>query len=232
MIGIGLGAATVAAILARRSGGGGGPATPPTIRGYLAMTPKTFNSSTMSANAPAETEIGDLLLMFVGCDGGVTFSGLPAGWTQEGIQSNGSVVTGAVFSKIADGSDTFDATLSASEQNTGGMFALTGANTVEVGGYSTGSSNTPNSGELVLSQERAAVWFSFVALDNNLIADPPSALPTDFASYEIERPALSNSASTAVAYRIFSATSQDPGAWTTGFGSTPWAAMTVAAYQS
>lgn len=116
------------------------------------FTPALLGSSTWRNSAdtkshgpitlPSGVEVGDLLLCVFSVDAAPTCTA-SAGWTKLGQASYSTTVTGAIFWKIATGSDALTVTTSSSEQSSAIVWRLAHARGIE-GAAEAGSSGYPN----------------------------------------------------------------------------------------
>lgn len=97
----------------------------PAVAGTNTSRTTTTNTTSHAATLPASVAAGDLLVCKLAIDGNPTVTPSP-GWAKLGQASNGTVVTGAVAYKIADGLyDDLTWTSSATEQSSNASYRIT-----------------------------------------------------------------------------------------------------------
>lgn len=135
---------------------------------------QTSNSTSWTLTYPTNLASGDLILAFVATDGNnVSVAPTwPSGWVNIILRGSGDAVTGMVYGKIADGSETgnFTLTLSASEQGAWRIFRITGW-------YGSGLST--NAGG---SNDGAGVAAANTSGSGNANPNPPSLDPANWAT--------------------------------------------------
>jgi hypothetical protein len=177
-------------------------------------------------------DVGDIIVIISSVDGNPTVSAGGGStnndWVKLGQASNGTVVTGAIFYRIAteskavNAANTFQCSYTASEQSSFIAFvvrdaiALTGDN---ANGSSTNSNpplHTPPNGA------KDYLWIATRSGDSTVQA---TAAPTNYTDLETQAGAT-NSAATAIAIRFLNAASEDPETFTSA--SEQWVSWTLA----
>jgi hypothetical protein len=151
---------------------------------------------------PSGITAGDLLIIVFSADGDTNCTIGSGGWTrldQTKADSGGFfLVTGAIFWKIAAGSDTATVTTSTSEETSHIVYRIDGASEIMSWRYNSGSST--NSAPLDLDQGNVGsedyLWLVTRSGDNTVQA---SAAPTGFTDLTTITAANSTGASTAAA---------------------------------
>lgn len=159
---------------------------------------------------PAGIVAGELLLVVFSVDGNPTCTA-SAGWTKLGQASNTTVVTGAVFWKIATGGDTLTVTTSVAEQSSWGSLRISGANSV-FGTSSNGSSTNSDPPSFTAGTDDDHLWVVTRSGDSTV---QPTNLPGGMVDAQTIAGAGANSASTATAeYSATRLLTVDPNPWT------------------
>ena len=202
--------------------------TAPTITSYGAGGNST-NVTSHSITLPTSITVGKRIVVVFSVDGAPTVSidtGVSgSNWSIVGQASQSSVV-GAIISKIAEGSDVLTLTTTAGEQATwismqvdsdGDIYAASATG-------NSADSNPPNLDPSVGSKD--FLWIATRSGDaspDNLVA---TAAPLNYGDLQTQQAATTAGASTNTATRALTASSEDPGAFTSG--SEQWVAWTVA----
>lgn len=200
----------------------------PDVAATIAGADSVNGTSHVISTFPSGTTAGDLLVVVYSVDGSPTCSTTSTGWDKIGQASNGANVTGAVFWKIATGSDSLTITTSASERGTWVIYRITGhdpsapiAGSASANGSST-NSNPPNVAPAAGSG--AYLWIVTRSGDANLVQ--ATAAPTNYGALINSDESASGGAATATAWRKATASSEDPGTFTSG--SEQWVSWTIA----
>lgn len=194
------------------------------------------NSPTQTFSVPSGVQSGDrLLLLCSGFNSGLVFN-FPSGWSQ--VANTGNVdVTGAAFTKIADGTEgaTVVATLNKDDFLGYVFLRISGASSTSLpeGVASVGSSGTPDSPSLDPSGwgVEATLWITSGHYGFKTNATGVAA-PTGF-SYN-DGAGLNFGCPCVVASLSSSVTSKDPGAWTISPNPSGgrWVGLTIAVRSS
>lgn len=190
------------------------------IEARQAWVSSTSDSNSFSPTMPSGITAGDLLVCIFSCDENPTISA--AGWNKLGQESNGSVVTGAVFWKIAVGGDSITVTTSTNQQASAITYRISGAFGI-IGSPANGSSTNSNPPNLNAFLSRDYLWIATRSGDSTTVA---TAAPSNYANLQTQAAAGTNGASTNTAERALSASSEDPGAFTSA--NEQWASWTLA----
>ena len=157
---------------------------------------------------PTGIVAGNLLVVVFSSDGAPTVTA-PAAWTKVGQLSDATnAVTGAVFWKVATGSDTLTLTTSVAEQSSHIAFRITGGASVW-GISSSGSSTNSAPTELALYGQVDHLWICTRSGDSTVV---PSAAPAGMTPLTNQAAVGTLSASTSTA----EATSLDSTTYTPG----------------
>lgn len=167
---------------------------------------------------------GEMLVVIFSCDGNPTVSiGSGTNWNMLGQASNGSATTGAVFWKIADGTDALTIATSASEGSTSTTIRIANADTIE-GVPSNG--NGADSDPAELTPSGGAKDYLWLATRSGDSFDRATSGPTNFNNYLIGTEGNSAGASTDVAEVVLNAAVLNPAAFDSP--SNPWVCWTLA----
>jgi len=188
----------------------------------------TSDATTWAAYSGVNVEKGSIFV--ASCGRATTFSTSSPNWTKLGEQfsaalGSGGDVDSAVFYKTANAAsdsltiDTTDAT-----QFTGILLRVSGGGIV--GGAS--QADTDNPPNLALSGTRDVLWVALICAGWSEIA---SAAPSGYSGLTRVQGLTANAASTSLAYRSVSASSQNPGAFS-GISADGGSAWTLALYAS
>lgn len=196
----------------------------PKNRGW-AQTNENSDSTSHTLNMPSNIAAGELLIAYASVDGNpdVTvdtgYSG--TGWVKLGQRSTlSNNVCGSVFYKTAVGGDLLRLNTSASEHGTYIVARYEGGGTVTGDNAASTSSNAnPPNHNPGSSADRT--WISFASWDAATVG---SAAPTNYVSRVLQANDATG-ASTGYADRYLTASSEDPGTFTSS--SAPWVTWTV-----
>lgn len=186
----------------------------------------TISGTSHSVTLPSGIESGDLLLAFWACDSDEDGAGdheASAGWTRLDIDTNTGIV-GAVYYKIADGSDSLTITTTDGELGCFVCMRIVNAGTPE--STSTNSSGTNADPPLHTPSGGSAkyLWVAAAAFDANAVLDV-TAGPGGYSSL-INQPQLSGAGvRLAVANFKSESSSENPGTFTST--TEQWVAFTV-----
>lgn len=183
----------------------------------------TSDTTSHSISMPSGINVGDLLVVVFSVDGNPTCSVGSGNWNKLGQASNSTVVTGAVFWKIAEGSDTCTVTTSASEQSTHVSLRISGAKFL-FGTSANGSSTNSNPPNFDAYISKEYLWLATRSGDSTVVA---TAAPTNFSNLQTQTASGTSGASTNTAERITTASSQNPGTFTSN--TEQWVSWTLAA---
>ena len=189
----------------------------------------TVNATTHSITFPAGIVAGELLLAFVSIDGTQTTADNEGRWTKiAGQQKNGSIVTGAVFAKIAEASGSADdlTVISANEQASWVTFRISGHGGLPTASMANGSST--NSNPPSHTPPYGAQDYLWIVSRHGDGATGVTAgnQPANYSNLTGVTHANAGGASTHTAERELNASSTDPGTFTSALEQ--WATFTVA----
>jgi hypothetical protein len=213
--------------LPRSVQGAAGPPTIDPISLFPVVQSRTKNHNTSdttshSISLPGGILAGELLLVIFSVDEAPTVSintGVSGGsWTQLITTSQAANVTGVILTKIAvgGGSDVLTLTTSTAQQSSHISYRINGTQVLTpVAGQSlTDNGSNPNPPSLTpATGQRSYLWIACRCGDSN--ANVATAAPSGYANF-YQEVGSNNGASTAVAERSLNASTEDPGAWTSG----------------
>lgn len=191
------------------------------------------DATSHSITLPSGIVVGDLLLVVFSVDNNPTVTvntGVSgSNWTKLGQDNEGSDVTGAIFWKIAEGSDVLTLTTSSSQQSTHISYRISGGTTFEVTGTSANDDqnatnppdHTPPTGSAPY------LWIATASRNSSSIH---TGAPINFSGL-LTQAGGSSGASTSTATRNFTGTNQNPGTFSGG-GDVEWVAYTLSVYST
>lgn len=193
--------------------------------GSEALSDRTTRSITIPAGA-----VGERIVVVFSCDGAVTCT-TPSSplWTRVGQQSNGSAVTGAVFSKLSasPAEDGLTITTSTAQQAT--WVVLRVANALEiVAAFANGSSTNSNPPLLQTGLPPTSsyrLWVATRSGDSTVVA---TASPINFGNLTTQQAPGTGSASTSTAENVGLGSELDPTAFTSA--TEQWVCATLLLY--
>ncbi len=182
----------------------------------------TGNSTSHTVTLPAGTQVGDLLLVVMSCDGGTLINEVN-GWERHFVGYNTTIVSSAIYWQFATTtSPLLTVGTAASEECSHVSYRIEGAGAphmVSANGSGT-NSNPPN---LITSGTRDYLWIAARSGDSTVVA---TVAPTNFTNMITLAANTTGGASTNAATRSFRASSQDPGTFTSA--TEQWVAWTIA----
>lgn len=192
------------------------------------------NTTTHAITLPAHLA-GDRLVVHFASDGSAATSvntgSSSSGWEKLGQASNTTVVSGSIFTIIAESaSETLTITTAASEQSSHTVLVVRpgAGKTTEIAGGSANGSST-NSNPPSLTPGAGAVdylWIATRAGDSTVVA---TVAPTSFGNLQTQAAAGTAGASSNTAERELNAASNDPAAFTST--SEQWVSWTLAVWE-
>lgn len=198
------------------------------VQSTLAGADTVNGTSHVISTFPSGTTAGDLLVVVYSVDGSPTCSTTSTGWNKLGQASNSTNVTGAIFWKIATGSDSLTITTSASERGTWVIYRITGHDpSAPIAGSQSANGSSTNSNPPSVSPAAGSgdyLWLVTRSGDANLVQ--ATAAPTDFEPLVNSDESASGGAATATSWRKFTGSTLDPGTFTSG--SEQWVSWTIA----
>lgn len=198
-----------------------------------ATTTSASGSATHTINLPSGIASGNLLFLIVQWkNDSASVSSLSQTWNVLTGQTGSSRRT-AMFWRVSDGTEgaTTTVTFSASTDMVMGLaYRTTGAQSVEIGTYATGSSNSPNPPSLSPSWGSAkTLWAIYIGVADN--RQSLSSYPSNYTLSQITSVGSASSGSTNqeawLAGYQNEASSEDPGTGTLS-SSLSWVAQTIA----
>lgn len=190
----------------------------------------TTNAGTHTVTFPAGVSTDELLLAFVASDGGPVLDDSAGRWAKIGGQHrNSTTVTGAVFAKIADGSDTLTVRTRIGDANSVEMISwvtmrISGHGGLPVGVGANGSST--NSNPPALTPPWGAQDYLWIAARMGDAQVPATAAPSGYSTLTGVTHGNTAGACAHTAEKSSNASSEDPGTFTSA--TEQWAAFTVA----
>jgi hypothetical protein len=199
----------------------------PTIAARSSARTTASDTTSHAITLPSGIAAGDRLLVVFSVDGNPTVSvntGVSgSNWQKLGQDSNTTVVTGAIFWKIAEGGDALTLTTSVAEQSSHMALRLTNAAAItgsSANGSSTNSnppSHTPSGGS------NDYLWLATRSGDSTTVA---TVAPANFSNLQTLAGVGTSSASTNTAERLFTGSVLDPGTFTSA--TEQWVSWTIA----
>lgn len=199
--------------------------------GYAATVSRTsgrelVNSTSHAITIPSDVVVGDLLLLFWSCDGdndGGSDHSINAGWTRLSIATS-TGVTGAVYYKIATGTDSPTITTTDSESGVYEVLRIVNGGTPEATSATGSSTNADPPNHTPSAGSAAYLWIAAAMWDANV---PPviTAGPSGYGSVCIQPGNSSTGTYLAVCEKNATASSENPGAFTST--TEQWVALTV-----
>lgn len=196
----------------------------PVVAARITGRTNNTNTTTHAITLPAGVVAGNLLVVVFSTDGNPTVTAQQAGWTLLSQASNGTVVTGAVFWKVATGSDALTLTTSAAEASSHASFRITGGDAPTGTSAVATSTNTNPPSHTPPNGTRDYLWIVTRAADSTNVA---TAAPTNYTNLQTQAAQGTNGASTNTAERSLNAAGTDPGTFTSGT-SIAWQSWTLA----
>jgi len=201
----------------------------PVVEARASGQTSTTDTTSHAITLPSGIQTGELLLVVFSSDG-FPFISVSSGtnWNFLGQASNGTTVTGAIFWKIADGSDSLTVGTSVAEQSSHISFRISGVKKPGnvTGSNSNGSSTNsdPPSHTMPGTGNRGRLWIATRSGDAQVVA---TAAPSLYSNLQTIAATGSNGASTNTAERTVSSTAvtQNPGVFTSA--TEQWVSFTI-----
>ncbi|MCC6311372.1 MAG: hypothetical protein IT345_10700 [Trueperaceae bacterium] len=205
------------------------------------MAAPVFDSVTKSSSSSGSTEsvvtfataaAGDLIIGLISADSGAGAMTWPSPW----VEIKGEAGTGFQFSAaylIATGGETSVTVTHGAERSNnlaGRILAANwhGTTPPEISANANGSSDSPDPPSLTPSWGSAEnLWVAIQAADQGSDPFPVTGWPTNYSGSQTENNDINSAGVIALATRLLTATSEDPGAFT-NTGSETWNAYTLA----
>lgn len=179
------------------------------------------NTTSHAITMPSGITAGDLLLIVFSNDGAGDAQINTGGWLRLGRAVNSTVVTGAVFYKFAEGSDTATVTTSASEQSSHVVLRISGAG-VPTATSANGNSTNSNPPNIDMGTSRNHLWVATRSGDSTVVA---SVAPTSYTNLQTQAAAGTGGASSNTAEYSTTSATEDPGTFTSA--TEQWVSFTV-----
>lgn len=194
-------------------------AYPTVVQTSKAATTAT-NTTSHPITLPSGITTGNLLVAIFSTDGSPQLSA-SAGWSRIDIESQGAIVKSAVYFKYATGSDALTITTDTVEQSSHIVYELNNAAPPIAESI---SGNSTNADPPVCSGVGSADYLVIAtcAHDSTIVA---SAAPSGYGSLTTQAAAGTGGASVSTAHKTVTASSEDPGAFTST--SEQWVAFTL-----
>lgn len=188
-------------------------------------TSGTTDTTSHAITLPTGVVVGELLVVVFSVDGNPTCSTTSTGWIKVGQASDGTnAVTGAVFYKLATGSDALTVTTSAAEQSTHVSYRVVGGGTL-VSASATGSSTNSDPPSATDTVTDLHLWIATRSGDSTAQA---TVAPSGYTNLATQTAGGTGGASTATAHRFapasasenpatFTSTTEQWVSWTLGF---------------
>ena len=196
--------------------GGGAASSEPTVLSSSNRLDSAASSHPITM--PEGVEAGDLVVVVFSSRGSSTVSvSSGTGWTEEYENFfNVSTVRQTVYTKTADGSDALTLATSGVAHSSHAVYVLRGYGTTFAAGTPTQSNGASNPDPPSFSPaggEAEYAWLSIISPANTVV---PTAAPSGYDGL-IAQAGVTSGVGTAIAYRVATAASEDPGAWTMTF---------------
>lgn len=193
----------------------------PTIVQTSQSGTSTVNTTSHAITLPGGITNGNLLLCIFSCDGIVNATA-SSGWIKVARGTQGGTVTGVLFYKYATGSDSLTVTTDISEQSTHQVYELNNAAPpiVEITNGNSADADPPNNDT---GTSREYLWIATHSSDAQTIA---TVAPSGYSGLLTETAAGAQGASTSTAYKTATASSENPGVFTSA--ADQWVAATIA----
>lgn len=184
--------------------------TTPSVVSYQTWRNTLVTTSHGPISLPPSYAAGDVLLCVFSVDAAPTCTA-STGWTRRANAAYTTEVKQAVFIRTATGSDPqLTVTTTSSEMSSAITFAVrnTSESYIGVSSAATGDSTNPNPPSLSSGELIERLWFATLSSDRRVVATSPPSGYTSMVTYQA---ASVEGASTSVAYRIATASTEDPG---------------------
>ena len=187
------------------------------------------NTTSHAISLPA-CDVGDYLLVGWSLDLGgaaLTVTGTTAGWTTLGQDNSTTTVRGAVFARVAVGSDALTITTSGADESTWFSYCVKGAAAAPEIAITNGDGTNSDPPSVTYSGGSThALWFAFRMGDLSAAANPVTAGPPTWLGFQYLSPFGHNSgADISVAEKLSESDLQDPFPFTSS--AEQWVAATV-----
>lgn len=200
----------------------------PTVQTTNKNVTTAVDTTSHAITMPTGITAGDLLVIVFSVDGNPTCSISTGGWTKIGQASNGSIVTGAIFAKIAAGSDTATVTTSVAEQSSHVTYRiLTGGGAIWLSGLSSNGSSTNSNPPALFAGGNPGTTPDYLWLATRSGDSTVTGLaPASYTNPQTQAASGTSGASTNTAERALATQSEDPGTFTST--TEQWVSWTLA----
>lgn len=204
----------------------------PTIVTRATNASSTSDSTSFTVTMPSSIVVGNMLIAVVSADGNPTLTvntgSSGVNWKKLGQASNSTVVTGGIFWKLAEGSDALVITSSASEQFSATVLQVSNARSLQ-GASANGSSTNSDAPNLaptwgVSTYTVPCLWIATRSGDSTVVA---TVAPSSYSNLQSQAAGGTSGASTNTAERSLTASSENPGTFTST--TEQWVSWTLAA---
>jgi hypothetical protein len=207
----------------------------PPAEGYPYITSRSYNrqiSNTIShaITMPDGIEAGDLLIIVFTSDGDDSANySIGEDWNNLVVAQNGTTVSGGIFYKIAEGSDTATISTDGSERSSHVVISMKYAD-IPTATSANGSSENADPPSHDAGASAKYLWLVTGGWDGSAISGigiGPSAPPSGYGDFVLQTSAsLNDGVMTAVANRNAEIQTENPGTWTSI--AEQWVAFTIA----
>ncbi|MCA9369102.1 DUF2341 domain-containing protein, partial [Candidatus Woesebacteria bacterium] len=194
----------------------------PVVESRSSGATTAVNVTSHSITMPSGITAGDLLIIFFASDGNVDIRMDAGNWVKLEEGHSTTINSGAVFYKYAEGGDTGTVLTSAGEQSSHVVLRISGAG-VPIGAADGGTGANSDPPNLDTGVSKNYLWIASRMGDSNITA---SAAPSGYSNLQTQAPAGTGGASTNTAEYSNTASSEDPGTFTSA--SEQWVGITVA----
>jgi hypothetical protein len=201
----------------------------PVVQGRASAATTSTDTTSHAITLPTSIAVGELLLVVFSVDGAPLVSvSSGTGWNFLGQRSNGATVTGAVFWKIATGSDALTLATSVAEQSSHVSFRISGVkipgNITASNTAATGANTDPVTHTMPGTDNRGRLWIATRMGDSTTVA---TVAPSGYSDLQTQAAAGAGGASTNTAEKTTTGTTntEDPGTFTSG--SIAWVSFTI-----
>lgn len=195
----------------------------PVVEAWASGRTTTVDTTNHAITLPAGIVAGQKLVVLFSSDGAPTCSTTSTGWVKVGQASNSTVVTGAVFEKIATGSDALTINTTTAEQSSHISARVSNAGTLYAASANGSSTNSNPPSLTPAGGLNDYLWLSTRSGDSTVLATVP---PANFSHLQSLAAAGTGGASSNIAERPFTGTVLDPGTFTSA--SEQWVSWTIA----
>lgn len=194
----------------------------PVVAARITGRTTNTNTTTHAITLPTGVVAGNLLVVVFSTDGNPTVTAQQAGWTKLNQASSTTVVTGAIFWKIATGSDALTLVTSVVEASSHASFRITGGGTPTATSANGTTANSDPPPHTPPAGSRDYLWIATRSADSTNVA---TVAPASYANLQTQAATGTGGASTNTAERSLTTATENPGTFTsTAIG---WVAWTI-----